>query len=544
MATLFLRRGRRIDVRTTLVVGAFALWFASLAGSWLQIVHLPLSIGALVAVWVGVPVVTAAVVLLRESRTPALPVVAGGALAVLGALLLAALLATVPAVGVAIPALVVAAIATHRFPAASLILIFALASAYGSIQAFTGLPPGQLANFVIGGLWVGVAGRALLSRRQIGIRVTPALLLLLGLLGVTLIVVPFSGGFVPALKSFRMSYWHMSVLLLVGYGGFMALRFGRLSKAITVIALAAAGYAALRWAIGHPAGKESALVPSYQVQYNQVGVGEAKVQGSFPDGQELALWIACVVPFLGATAIWSRGWQRRLACLAIPLAAFAMFGSGQRTAVAALVAGLATIVVVDLLSRGYRGPRVAIALGSVVAIIFTAVVVFPLVVNNPDKRQRYENLLHPSQDLSFQERLDKWRQVFADLRGHPLGFGLGTGDISAVPQRLPGLAADNIDSAYLKIAYEQGLAVMALFILALFVLLAELVRFAIWTRAPGRAAFAVAAAGTLVSMMVEFVAGIHIDSFASTTGWIIVGLGVAQYATRRPDAAPRLASPA
>ena len=69
MATLFLRRGRRIDVRTTLVVGAFALWFASLAGSWLQIVHLPLPIGVLVAVWVGAPVVTAATTYGR-SRAP------------------------------------------------------------------------------------------------------------------------------------------------------------------------------------------------------------------------------------------------------------------------------------------------------------------------------------------------------------------------------------------------------------------------------------------------------------------------------------------
>ena len=64
----------------------------------------------------------------------------------------------------------------------------------------------------------------------------------------------------------------------------------------------------------------------------------------------------------------------------------------------------------------------------------------------------------------------------------------------------------------------------------------ELLRFAVWTRGPSQAAFATAAVGTLVAMIIEMVAANHIDAPAIVVGWVIVGLGIAQFGSRRPPA--------
>jgi cell division protein FtsW (lipid II flippase) len=185
------------------------------------------------------------------------------------------------------------------------------------------------------------------------------------------------------------------------------------------------------------------------------------------------------------------------------------------------------------MARGFPGPRLGIALLAVVLATASAITLYPRVIDNPEKRARYENLLHPSRDVSVQERLRKWRQVIADLRGRPFGFGLGTAHPGGNGERLVRLGSDEIDSSYFKIAYEQGIAIALFFLVALIVLLVELLRHAVWSRAPGISAMTTAAAGTLVSMMVEFVSGIYVDSLAVVAGWMIVGLGVAQYARDR-----------
>jgi hypothetical protein len=88
------------------------------------------------------------------------------------------------------------------------------------------------------------------------------------------------------------------------------------------------------------------------------------------------------------------------------------------------------------------------------------------------------------------------------------------------------------------VAYNQGVFVMCFFIVALLVLLAELLRQGLWSRLQGSATYAVAACGTLVGLMVEMIGAGHFNSPAIMAGWVIVGLGVAQLATRRGPAQP------
>ena len=155
-----------------------------------------------------------------------------------------------------------------------------------------------------------------------------------------------------------------------------------------------------------------------------------------------------------------------------------------------------------------------------------------------DSGTRYHAILDPESDSSYQARLVKWRTALDDIDRAPFGHGLGTtGPVQVRYGEFRTIGADEVDNSYLKIAYEQGIVVMAFFMVTLLVLLTELIRHAVWTRAPGGALATTAAAGTLVAMLVEFLAGVHIDRLAILVGWVIVGLGIAHYATEREGAA-------
>jgi hypothetical protein len=79
--------------------------------------------------------------------------------------------------------------------------------------------------------------------------------------------------------------------------------------------------------------------------------------------------------------------------------------------------------------------------------------------------------------------------------------------------------------------------VMALFVIALFVILIELMRHAIWTRGPGPSSITKAAAGTVVAIVVEFMGANYYAFRPVVAGWMVVGLGVAQLSVARGSAA-------
>jgi len=54
------------------------------------------------------------------------------------------------------------------------------------------------------------------------------------------------------------------------------------------------------------------------------------------------------------------------------------------------------------------------------------------------------------------------------------------------------------------------------------------------TARPGRAALAIGAAGTLVSMLVLFFVGDYVEGLPALAGWLLVGLGVGQFALGSP----------
>lgn len=476
----------------------------------------------------------------------------GALLTLLLALMLPGGIAVSPEIAYGPAVLLLAGLVAYRYPTTSLVALFLCSGAYASIEAFTGLPAFSFIDGVIGGLWVAVLGGLVFSRRRPRLQLTPAFLLVAGFMALTIAAALVTEPSGSGLRALRLAPLFLSVGILVGWGGFSDSTLRRLARGITLVCLILAAYATLRWQIG-PAAKESALTDTaFDRQYNQAA-GEEKVRGALFNGFGLGLWMACTIPFLVTMTLAWRGPWRLVAAAALPLSLIGLLGSGQRTGVVAVVAGSLTIVSLHTLARGHRGLRVGAAFATVIALIVAGGFVYPAVVDNPEQRERYENILTPEQDLPFQERLTKWRQVLAEVDGQPFGFGLGAGNMS-IDKRFVDIASQNIDNSFLMIAFDQGLAVMALFILTLLVLLFELIRHSVWTRAPGEAAFAAAGAGTLVALMVEFVSANYYTAHPVIAGWMIVGLGVAQYALRRdgslggqePDAGapdPRPAAP-
>jgi hypothetical protein len=161
------------------------------------------------------------------------------------------------------------------------------------------------------------------------------------------------------------------------------------------------------------------------------------------------------------------------------------------------------------------------------------------VINDPSKVQRYQNILDPTQDKSFQERLFKWDNALADIANKPFGRGMGTAGVDQGGLRFRGLASDNVDNAYLEIAYEQGFAVMIFFGVAMIVLLAGLARRAVWIPHAEPASVAIGAAGSLGAFMVTLFAGQYLHALVAVGLWVIVGLGLASFTTVREEAGPQ-----
>jgi hypothetical protein len=523
MTTAAFRRPR-VRAGAAACAGVLALWLLALAAR-------P-SAGLLV---IPAAVVVAARVLSRGVTEPwftRLAVVMGTLAAAAGG----GLVAREQPVAVFVPALAALAyLAVRRWPMRALVFGFALSSIYGSLEAFTTVSAGPLVDLVLIGLWLTFLVPLALAQRSRELRLTPGMLLLIAYVVVTLggLVVASDVNF--AARDFRLSIWHVMAAIPITYIAWRPVTLDRAAKLFGVVALLGGAYATLRWAIG-PSGKESALLQGGAgVLYNQVEVGEDKVQGAFPNGQELGLWASLMVPFLVASTLSWRGPWKVVAGCGVPLVAVGLLGSGQRSGLVAAIAGAAVVLVVNQLSRGFRGPRLGAVGLAVVALVAAGTVVFPTVVDSPTKQQRYENILTPQRDGPFQERLFKWRNAFADLRGHPLGRGIGQAGAGVDQQRFSGNASDNVDNSYVKIAYEQGAAVMVLFAVALIALLIELVRHAVWTRAPGGAAHAMAGAGVLTAIILQFAGNRHIEALALLAGLMVVAFGLVQVVSPPPE---------
>jgi hypothetical protein len=531
-----IRRGGSLPgLAPPLAAGAFVAWalptVAIELGEWFP-PHYGLFRNGLLF---GVPVALLVVLLLRRRvASPELKLLVGAMWVVTGAFFAATRVIPVPLLAYVVPVLVLSAVFTRRYPTAAITTLFALTGIYGSLEAFTGLRAGYLSEVVLVGMWLGTIFVMVTARRRRARTLSPGVVGM-GIYGaVTALYVPFASSAEQGLQSFRFSAWYILAFIVVAYAGWDPSVYRKAPKAMVVVAAAVGAYATLRWAIG-PSGKEKALIGDNP--YN-VAAGTEKVQGSFPSGAELGFWTAVMIPFCVAAVLGMRGRIRLVALVAVPLLAIGLMGSQVRVGAAGAAIGVAVVLVLQQLSKGFRGIQLGVGLAALAGVVLSGVLIFPAVIDSPQTRARYENLLHPSRDASYQERLFKWQSALRDVRDHPLGRGLATAGRRRNLNRLATAGTLEVDNSYVKVAYEQGIPVMILLVVGLVVLLLELMVRAVFARGPTQAMTASAAAGALASLMVVLMSGIFIEFLPAVAVWVLVGLALSHSVTRQAPARP------
>jgi len=530
-ARVTLRRAALPGVPESLAVLAFAGWAALTIALWQGLLAVPRAGQLYQLLLYGVPLGTVAVLVFGRTAPPrwltlfaaAVGLTAGGIVgsgyAIRGPLFVAGIVCVLGS-----------ALASRRWPSGFLILMFGLSGTYGSVTAFTAISPGQVVDLLLAGLWLGALFALVVRRRDYRHVLTPGVVLAAIFLAASLIAVLFAPNQYVGMRSFRATGWHMLTFLVIAYGGWTRVNLQRVARVVVVVCALVGGYAVLRWLIG-PAAREQELVETAgNVTYNQVA-GDRKVQGSLPSGHQLGTWCAVAIPFCVAAAVTWRNWARGAAMVAVPLLAIGLLASANRAGLAGAVGGTVVVLVLNQLARSFEGPRLGIALAAVLSLGLAAFLIFPVVIDDPSKVERYRNILTPTRDKSFQERLFKWENALADIDDHPFGRGMGSAGADSNSLRFRGLASDNVDNAYMQIAYEQGFAMMVLFFVTMLVLLAGLARRAVWHRQAEPAAIAIGASGALAAFLVTLFVGQYLHALLAVGLWVIVGLGLAPFTT-------------
>jgi hypothetical protein len=245
--------------------------------------------------------------------------------------------------------------------------------------------------------------------------------------------------------------------------------------------------------------------------------------------------VTTAAPFaFAAMLIDPRRIWKLLAAFTIACCLTAAYATDVRAAIPALIAGGGAVVVLNQIAG--RGKVLAQTVGAVALAAAVGAVLFTVVVG-PDS-SRYGAILNPSGDVSYQSHLTKWTAALQDLHGHPFGLGLGTAGRLAEQGAGPFITEGTyaIDSAYLKVAYEQGFFVLAIFAIAMIALLVELMRRAVRARSPGVRALAIGAAGALTAALPMWVTGQYMESLDTLFLWISIGGAIGAIAIERSQA--------
>ena len=443
-------------------------------------------------------------------------------------------------VPLAIPLVFVAAVAAARLPAASMVVLLAVTGFQGTLQASTTISVLGIGDLLLAALWVGVIFGYLGGHPARRTWLWPGLIAPAMYLAITLLAVLTSDSTGEAIKSFRLSGWYMSALLLVALAPWSRDTFERIARGVAVVGLAVGAYAVFRYIVG-PSAAEEAFARATSAVSGLPGNAELRFFGSFSIAGALAAWTAALTPFCLALGLGLRGRWALLALAGSATCAFAVIASDVRTGYVATAAGVAVVVVIHASAQAFpSGRRLASSAAAVMVAMVLGGGLFALTVGGSEQGvQRYESLVqNPSGDPSYEARLARWEVALNAAAKQPFGYGLGTQGTLGNQRDAGPVATPNLDSSYLKVGIEQGLLVMGFFILALVILAGSLATYAVRASDRFGATLAIGACGTLVASMITFYAGLYVEGLQVLPVWILAGLGAAS-ATTQPASAAR-----
>jgi hypothetical protein len=488
------------------------------------------------AIRLGVPAAILVGLALLRRPLPRQVVWAAGGVAMLSlALFLAERVVPQPLLVLAMPAAVAAGIACRRRPELAVLALFAVASTFGAIDAFTPVPPSKLADLLLAGLWLGVAWRRIVGGERVELRLLPGIVLLLAFAVITLAQVIAAPSLSFGIHTFVSTGLYLLTVVLVGASDINSDRLAVIGKGIVAIAVLVAAYAVLRDIVG-PASQERAIAARQPFNFKD---GKLLLFGSFESRHQLGLWCALVVPFCAGMAAVLRGRWRLAALAVIPLCAVAFIASESRAALVAAIVGLAVVLALHSMGRAFPGPRLGAVVAAVVVLAGGGGAAIALSGGNSNATtKKFTVVLHPNEDAAFRARRAKWDEALREIRKQPMGHGLGTANQLQQQQgRFVSIGSFSIDNSYLRVGYEQGIVPALLYIAGLVALALALIRRAVVTPDPARAGPALAAAGAIVSYIVVLYPSNAFDGYAALAAWMLAGVGIAPFLADRRVAA-------
>lgn len=466
---------------------------------------------------------------------------AGWAALGLGAVALAALISAHPRAGLALPALIASAVLCARFPAAAVVVAYAVSGAFGSLQAFTGISGAQVVDLVLAGLWISVVVAAVIGRRERKIVLWPSLVALAVYVGLSAFEILTASSLWIGLQAFRLSAWYMAGFLLIAFAGWDRVTYERIARGFLIVAGLVGGYAVFAW-LTVPTFAERLLGFETAGAYTFVPGGGLRAFAPTAGGHQLGFWVAMPIPFCLAMAAALRGPWRAVAAAAGALCLVALYGSQVRAGLAGALAGSAAVVILLLLARGFPHVRPLAATAIVTGIVAVGAGV-ALVAGSGGAGaggsaggalDRFAVILDPTGDITYQDRRVRWAAAWEEIEKEPWGHGLGTGgQVHQLEGRFVTIASGSLDSSYLKIAFEQGIAAMVLFIAALLLLFAQLARAALGAARRVDAGLAIGAAGTLAAFIVAMAIRVYVDDVLVLGAWLPIAIGVAPFVSAR-----------
>lgn len=435
----------------------------------------------------------------------------------------------------AAPFALVGSLLVAKLPAAATVVTMFLTAILGTFQAFVGIPLSPAIDAGLAALWIVLLGRVIVGRPY-HFQAWPAVLGAGLYLLITLIDFLTADEFGVAWYGFRTTVWYMLGFVVLAYAGFSRQTYRRIAFGFVLVTIAVAAYAVFRWIVG-PAGPERTLAMFSGGGINVDPIDKhLKVVGSFLTGHQLSFWCAFMAPACTAYALWARGWRRLLALTAVALCVLAMIASEARGPLVGFVVGLALVLGLYQFSRAYPGVKAVIVALVVLGVGGLSAGIFVLGEADPERLDRYARILTPTEDPTFIQRELKWEQILTAIDDEPFGHGLGTGSSQgSLSGRYLQASAINIDNSYLKVAYEQGVLVMVLFVAAMVGLLVSLAIASLRTRRREAAAMGFAGCGALASMLVSFYTGLYIEAAPALGGWFLLGLGLAYFVARSDE---------
>ena len=525
--SLRLHSGRRLSREALVTSAAMAGWTAFAAAGFLGLA--PARVAPLVfPVSLLVPLVLVGRVLLWRDPPPVhMQWAAGWSAVVAAAFLLTPMVIATPRYALAIPGVLAGATLCGRFPATATAGVLFLSGTYGSVRAFAGLPAGQVIDALLLGLWLSMLWTYLLKGRDRPVWLWPGVVAVAFYAALSAASIVTAQDLTSGLLAFRTTSWLVLAFLLVGYAWWRPGTREVIAKAALATAAFVGSYACFRYAVG-PAAEEVVVARSDRTNILD---GQLRLIGSFLSAKALAAWCAVAVPFVVAMALSIRGRWRFVGVLAAVTCSIALVATEVRTGVVGLVTGVALVILLFQASRAFPGPQLGITATAILGALVIGAGLFAFTAGRSDTAtDRYAAILEPSRDAAFQARLVRWRTVLADIDQRPFGHGIGTsGRIQRERGRFTNISAFDVDNSYLQIAFEQGLAVMGLFIAASLALLFGLARRAIRTTSRQAAGIAIGASGALWSYLTILPTGSYIEGLGSVAVWVLVGLGVGQF---------------